>query len=119
MNVWFLPCNETPFPNRNHPVFLAIKDRVIGCDDFRIYLEHFGWVTFHSCFISKEEAEEELFHKYEIFWIDHGLVQVVRRSTLFDYFRHMERPEVLLPWFDLDNVLRDSYAETRDRSRVA
>jgi hypothetical protein len=114
MNVWFLPCNETPFLNRDHPVFLAIRDRVLGCDDYRILLEHFGWVTYHSCFKTKEEAQEELFHKYEVYWLDQGLPLVAKRSTLFGYFKHLGKPEVMLPWFDLDSVLRDPYAETTD-----
>ena len=110
MNVWYLPCNETPFLNRNHPVFLAIKDRVIACDDFRICLQHFGWVTFHSCYKSKEEASEQLFFKYENYWVDHGLQVVKKRSTLFDYFGHLHKPEVMLPWFDLTSVLKEPYA---------
>lgn len=109
--VWFLPCNDTPFLNRNHPVFLAIRDRAVDVTEGRIRLEHFGWVTAESCRKYKTEAEEALFHKYEVLWIDHGLTKVATRSTLDAYCRHSGKSSVQLFWFDLTTVLcEDNYA---------
>jgi len=106
-DVWYLPCNETPFLNRNHPVFLAIKDRIVDCDEGRIRLKHFGWVTPSACCKTQSEAEEELFHQYETMWLDKGKMQVRSRSTLSAYYRHLGQPQTPLPWFDLTNVLYD------------
>lgn len=109
-NVWFLPCSETPFLNRNHPVFLAIKDRVVDCDEGRIQLAHFGWVTPGACCKTRTEAEEELFHHYETLWLDRGLTKVKSRSTLNDYLCHADRHKLKIPlvWFDLHSVIYET-----------
>ena len=110
--VWFLPCNETPFLNRNHPIFLAIRDKIVDCDEGRIRLKNFGWVRPQSCYKHRAEAEEELFHHYEDNWLDLGQVKVKSRSTLRDYYRHSGKDEVSLPWFDLHSILYEDYDAT-------
>lgn len=119
-NVWFLPCNETPFLNRNHPVFLAIKDRVVDCDEGRVRLAHFGWVIPGACCKTKDIAEEELFHHYETLWLDRGLTTVKHRSTLEAYYRHSGLPRHDIyglgrfVWFDLHGVIFEKPEVTID-----
>lgn len=117
-DVWYLPCNETPFLNRNHPVFLAIKDRVVDCDEGRIRLKNFGWVTPQACCKTASEAEEELFHHYETLWLDRGIITVKERSSLRDFYRHRGQPAPHLPWFDLRGVLYEEHSVRRHDEAV-
>lgn len=107
--LWFLPCNETPFLNRNHPVFLAIKDRVVACDEGRILLEKIGWVNPASCVKTRSEAEEQLYFHMEALWIDRG-DWPERRNTLNDYIEHQGCKPFVLPWFDLHSLLYEGDA---------
>ena len=110
-DVWFLPGHETPFLNRTHPVFLAIKDRVVDYEEGRIRLQHFGWVSPASCCKNRTEAEEELFHLYEECWLDKGILKPPR-STLQSYYQHCGRVLPTLPWFDLHNLLSEDHDAT-------
>lgn len=113
-NLWFLPCNETPFPNRNHPVFLAIKDGVIAIDENRICFSHLGWVTPDSCCRTHGEAEEQLFFQFEKFWIDKGFDKVTTPNTLEDYFQHSKLNYSNLPWFNINSLFREGHHATSD-----
>jgi hypothetical protein len=106
--LWYLPCSDTPFLNRNHPVFLAIKDRVVDVDEGQIRLRHFGWVSPFACCKQLWDAELQLFHHYETLWIDRGLTKV-KPCTLFDFCNHRGLPKQNLPWFDLHRILSDDY----------
>ncbi len=103
--VWYLPCNDTPFLNRHHPVFLAIKDQVVDVGEGKIKLAHFGWVTPASCCKTREVAEEELFSHYEMGWLDFGMTAFKKRSQLTAFCNHRHLNNLNLPWFDLWSIL--------------
>lgn len=107
MDIWFLPCSETPFLNRNHPVFLAIKDRVVDFDEGRVRLEHFGWVTPQACCKHRVEAEEELFHHYEQLWLDRGKVHVRKSNSLESFCLHKGLARLSLPCVSLNEILTE------------